>query len=124
VLVAAIVASCGGSQAPAQSCPDPTPGGDPKAQPEGIALQDFGTMTETAHRGDFVSAAVISERSVDQLYDPLRDHVKDGGYSILNTENEHFEAEIFFADERGKVALLQLREGPCLGQVTIRLTYG
>lgn len=81
-------------------------------------------MTETATEGDFVSAAVISERSVDQLYDPLTKHVQTGGYDILNTENEHFEAEIFFADEQGKVALLQLREGPCRGQVTIRLTYG
>ena len=119
-----MLSSCGGSQLPAQSCPEPTPGGDPQVQPEGIDLREFGTLTETGSQDEFVSAAVISERSVDQLYDPLSQHVEDGGYSILNTENEHFEAEIFFADEQGKVALLQLREGPCRGQVTIRLTYG
>jgi hypothetical protein len=123
VLSCALV-SCGGSQPDAAVCPEPKAGGDASIQPDGIDLRDYGTLTETRKKGDFISAVVISERSVDELYDPLLKEVSDADYNVLNSENEHFEAEIFFGDPSGRVALLNLREGPCLGQVTIRLTFG
>lgn len=118
------LASCDGADPAADACPKPKAGGNAAIQPEGIDLRDYGTLTETRKKGEFVSAVVVSERSVDDLYDPLLEEVQDADYNVLNSENEHFEAEIFFGDPSGRVALLNLREGPCLGQVTIRLTYG
>jgi hypothetical protein len=121
---ASIAVLPGCSDPPADACPEPKPGGDASVLPDGIRLQRFGTLTESKRQGDFLSAAVIAESSVDELYQPLLEHVRDAGYSVLNSENEHFEAEIFFGHDEGAVALMSLREGPCRGQVTIRLTYG
>jgi len=121
---AVILAACGGSDPAAQPCPAPEAGGDPAAQPDGIDLRVHGTLTETRRKGEFSSAVAVSELSVDELYDPLLAEVDRAGYDVLNSENEHFEAEIFFGDQTGRVALLNLREGPCRGQVTIRLTFG
>ncbi len=124
LLLTCALASCDGSEPPPEACPEPKPGGDAAVQPEGIDLRDFGVLTETSKKGEFVSAVVISEKAVDDLYDPLTKAVTEADYNILNSENEHFEAEIFFGDAKGRVALLNLREGPCQGQVTIRLTFG
>ena len=121
--IVAFVSACG-PDAPAKVCPEPQPGGDAAVLPAGIDLPRYGTLTESKSDGEFISAVVISQRSIDQLYDPLLEDVQEADYSVLNSENEHFEAEIFFGDSEGRVALMNLREGPCRGQVTIRLTFG
>ncbi len=64
----------------------------------------------------------MTTTSIIELYPPLARQVIDAGYTIVSSENEGTDAEIFFA--RGRVAAVYLmRQGPCDELVTITLDY-
>ena len=73
-------------------------------------------------RGDALGITAVSEKTVVELYPPLARAVLAAGYSIVASDNEGFEAEIFFGDDRVTGAY-RLREGPCEGEVTVRLLF-
>lgn len=79
-------------------------------------------MKVSTRRG-FVGAQAITETSIVELYPELSRRVRSEGYQQISGENEGFEAEIYFQKGRDTGAFL-LREGPCEGQVTVRLIYG
>ena len=72
----------------------------------------------------FVSARIVSETKIVELYPPIARSILDNGYEILSGDNEGFEAEIFFKRGKHENGNIYMREGPCEGQVTMTLTYG
>ena len=91
--------------------------------PAGLPLDDWGTVVEISERRGYVGVEAISETTIVELYPEISRAVSDGGYVTISGENEGFEAELFFQKGRDTGTFL-LREGPCKGQVTIKLIYG
>ncbi|MFN2526615.1 MAG: hypothetical protein ABR505_10220 [Actinomycetota bacterium] len=91
--------------------------------PTEFALEEFAEITEVIRRPRSLTAEAVTTTSIIELYPPLARSVLDAGFEILASENEGFEAEIFFASKR-RTGAYRLREGPCEGLVTIRLLYG
>ncbi len=123
-LVALMVGACGDEEAGsgAAPCPTPTSVRGSEALPENLELDRFGVVTRVEEANRSVGAEIISESSVVELYPPLARDLLDSGYDILSGDNEGFEAEIFFA-RKGVNGAYRLREGPCKGQVTIRVVF-
>jgi hypothetical protein len=107
----------------AGACESPKPAADISALPDGIALEEFGTVVRARKRNGFVGAQAVADAAVDKLYAPLLDLLKDGGYEIIGEDNEGFEAEIFFTRATNSGSLI-LRRGDCAGATNIILTYG
>lgn len=62
----------------------------------------------------------MSELTVVELYPPLARAILDAGYEIVSADNEGFEAEIYFGDDRTTGAY-RLRKAPCRQQVIVKL---
>jgi hypothetical protein len=69
-----------------------------------------------------VGAEAISGTQIVELYPILSRHLMNNGYVTVSGENEGFEAEIFFQKGKAPGSLL-LREGPCEGDVTVKLLF-
>jgi hypothetical protein len=102
----------------------PASGGNEKLLPEDLDLGGYGVLADTRTVGGFLSARIVSETKIVELYPPIARSLLDNGYEILSGDNEGFEAEIFFDKGQEVTGNLYMREGPCEGQVTITLTYG
>lgn len=120
--------SCGsGSAEPAarpEPCPSPTPVRDISLLPKDVPLQRLATITELEIKGGFLGAEATTDTSIVELYPPLARALLNSDYDILSSDNEGFEAEIFFGRGKNITGTFLLREGPCKDQVTIRLLYG
>ena len=127
-IAAALLFGCGGGGNGAASgptpCPLPSAGGDPRFLLDDLSLDDYGVLAMTRRQGGFTRANVVSETKIVELYPPIARSLLDNGYEILSGDNEGFEAEIFFRKGKELNGNLYMREGPCSGQVTLRLTYG
>lgn len=97
---------------------------DQSLLPSDVPLAEHGIVTEIEVEGGYVGATAVSDIQIVELYPPLARALLDGGYDIVSSDNEGFEAEIFFARGEGTTGAYRLREGPCPGQVTIKLLYG
>ena len=95
---------------------------DTSAVPDGLHLEDHATVTEVTRHDRAVGIVAVSDLSVVELYPPLARAILDSGYSIVSSDNEGFEAEIFFGDEHTTGAY-RLREAPCKDQVIVRLLF-
>ena len=89
-----------------------------------MPLTEFGEVVEANVEGGYLTAVAISRTQIVELDPPMQRELLAAGYEILAHDNEGFEAEIFFARGSDTVGTFTLREGPCDGQVTIRLVYG
>jgi len=92
--------------------------------PEGLDLTEYGVLAEAESNRGFVTARVVSETQIVELYPPIARSLVDNGFEILSGDNEGFEAEIFFKRGRYEAGNLYMREGPCTDQVTLRLSVG
>ena len=124
LLAAACSGGDGGSSSAPTPCPLPQAKGDEKLLPKDLGLTDYGVVTETTVARGFLSAQIVSETKIVELYPPIARAILDNGYRILSGDNEGFEAEIFFKRGSDANGNLYMREGPCAGQVTLTLTYG
>lgn len=127
LLVAGLTPACGGDAAPTAapaptSCPIPETSSDAGKVPSVLQLDDHSTITEVSRRRGALGVVAVSEKTVVELYPPLARAVLDAGYSIVASDNEGFEAEIYFGDDTTTGAY-RLREGPCKDQVTVRLLF-
>lgn len=125
--LAVVASSCAGDDThkpEARPCPSPTPIEDRAILPADLMLERFATVTDAEVKKGFLGAEAIATTSVVEVYPPLARQLVDAGYDILSSDNEGFEAEIFFARGKRTTGTYLLREGPCKGQVTIRLLYG
>jgi len=123
--VALLLCSCtGGGEVTTTStpCESPVPARAQKGVPNQLRLGRHATITKVAGRGKAVGVTAVSDLSVVELYPPLARAILDAGYSIVSSDNEGFEAEIFFGDD-STTGAYRLREGPCPGQVTVRLLF-
>ena len=114
----------GGGSAGPTPCALPDAGGDPSLLPQELALAEYGVVAESGIKRGFLSARIVSETAIVELYPPIARALLDNGYEILSGDNEGFEAEIFFKQKKGVTGNLYMREGPCEGQVTMTLTLG
>ncbi len=103
-------------------CPSPVPAGDTRQVPRELELTRHATVTEVARKGTAIGITAVSDLSVVELYPPLARAILDAGYSIVSSDNEGFEAEIFFGDGTTTGAY-RLREAPCNDQVIVRLLF-
>ncbi|MDQ4142321.1 MAG: hypothetical protein M3198_01015 [Actinomycetota bacterium] len=109
----------------AQVCATDAPitGAELHKLPQALSLQKWGIVTKVTERAGFVGAELVSEMKIVELYPVISRAVEGGGYETISGENEGFEAELFFQKGRNTGTFL-LREGPCKGQVTVKLIYG
>lgn len=123
-----VLGACGGdggdadSSAP-EACPSPSHAAATGAIPTDLDMDSFATITRVQAKPGFVGAEGVTDTSIIELYPPLARSVLDAGYDILSGDNEGFEAEIFFARGRRTTGTYLMREGPCEGQVTLKLIY-
>lgn len=108
-----------------QECPTPeaVTGSKLDELPPRLPLQKWGTIVKVTKRAGFVGAELISDATIAELYGEISRAVRDGGYLIVSSENEGFEAELFFQKGPNTGTFL-LRQGPCKGDVTVKLIYG
>ncbi len=105
------------------STESPAPDEDLALLPDDIPLDDWGTVVQVAKRRGYVGARAITESTIVELYPQLSKHIRLQGFQTISGENEGFEAEIFFTKGPNTGSFL-LRQGPCKGQVTIKLLFG
>ena len=123
--------ACGGDDGNGQSQADPkvcstdNPVADSDLEdlPEGLPLDEWGTIIKMSHKQGYLGAQAIGEMQIVELYPKITRAISDGGYRQISGENEGFEAEVFFQKGPNTGTFL-LRKGPCEGQVTVRLIYG
>lgn len=122
---AVVTGACGGSD-PAESrrCDLPKPVEDLSLLPRDVPLDEWAVVDQIEVRSGFLAARGVTETKIVELYPVIARAIVDEDYTILSGDNEGFEAEIFFKRGRGTTGNYFLREGPCEGQVTIRLLYG
>ena len=124
VLLGLVIAGCGGSEDPGlPKCPVPQALADTSNLPKNLPMEAWGTVDQAEVEDGFLSARAVTETSIIELYPVMARAVSEGGYTILAGDNEGFEAEIFFNRGEGTTGTFRLRQGPCAGQVTIRLLY-
>jgi hypothetical protein len=118
-------ASGGEGSSPRPSpCPSASPLADTSALPPDLPVDELSEVVEMRVRKGFLSAQGVTDTSIVELYPQLSRALLGEGYEIISGDNEGFEAEIFFRRGRGTTGTYLLREGPCEGQVTLRLLYG
>ena len=122
-VVAATACGGGGGDADAlPACTSPSPATDTSLVPPELQLEQHATITAVARRGAATGITAVSNKSVVELYPPLARAILDAGYSIVSSDNEGFEAEIFFGDN-SVTGAYRLREAPCRDQVIVRLLF-
>lgn len=127
LLLATLALSCssdGSPQVGASPTPCVTPplASDADEAPKELELHRHATIIDVKRRAGALGITAVSGLTVVELYPPLARAILDAGYSIVSSDNEGFEAEIFFGDDRVTGAY-RLREGPCEDQVTVRLLF-
>ena len=113
----------GPTAASAACSTSPAPEDELAVLPDDLPLDEFGSVIQASERQGFVGAEVITETTIVELYPELSRLISENGFQTISGENEGFEAEIFFTKGKNTGSLL-LREGPCKGQITIKLLYG
>lgn len=122
-----VLSSCGGGSgdtggAGTPECLEPVPAADTADMPRELQLDRHATITEVAKKKGALGVTAISDLPVVELYPPLARAILDAGYSIVSSDNEGFEAEIFFGDE-SVTGAYRLREAPCGDQVIVKLLF-
>lgn len=119
-----VAVSCGGSEpARPQACETPEPIEDLSLLPRDVPLDEWAAVHQIEVESGFLAARGVTDTSIVELYPVVARATVDAGYTILSGDNEGFEAEIFFDRGEGTTGTYLLRQGPCEGQVTIRLLY-
>ncbi len=104
-------------------CPSPSPAANLRALPRDLPLQKWGTVTAVSNPKGFIGAEIVATTTVVELHPVIARALLDAGYKIVGADNEGFESELFFARNQELSGAFRLREGPCEGQVTVRLLY-
>ncbi|GAA2107091.1 hypothetical protein [Actinomadura alba] len=123
---AALVAALAGCGDPAggspRACAEPVPVAKSRLAALPLDLSRAGTVTEVGSGAGHVGATVVAESTIDESYAALPAVLTAGGFDVVAEENEGIEADIFFVRGRRETGSVKLVEGPCEGQVTLRLT--
>jgi hypothetical protein len=124
VVLAAALPGCAGGTAggPARGCAEPVPVAKSRLAALPLDLSRAGTVTEVGSEPGHVGATAVAESTIDESYAWFPAVLTAGGFEVVAEENEGIEADIFFVRGGHQTGSVKLVEGPCEGQVTIRLT--
>ncbi|MEA2447021.1 MAG: hypothetical protein QOK47_658, partial [Actinomycetota bacterium] len=104
-------------------CPSPTPTSGAASFLKEFPLTDWGELTAFESEGKYATATLLSSQSVIELHPQIARAVIDSRFKIIGADNEGFESEIYFARKERFYGAFRLRNGPCEGQVTVRLLF-
>ena len=111
-----VFAACGGAgpeEPAATPCPDVVAIKVSTPVLEALGLERWSTVTEEERRAGFIGAEAISEEKIVDLYPDIVRTLEEDGYVFLGGDNEGFEAEISFKDEKSRHISFALRQHPC-----------
>lgn len=103
-----------------------------RAVPEPLAVPEGARVTELVEQEGYVVLSAVAEGGVDDVYGPMEEELKAGGFEIVGRDYEGFEAELFFVSERdgagedggdSSAGVVRVRLGPCPEQVTLSILY-
>jgi hypothetical protein len=122
-VLALALAGCAvdGSGQAAGDCAEPTPAPALDDPPPALRIDALGTVTEVARERRAVNAVAVTDGTIEELQPRVARALEDAGYTIVGQENEIVEADVFFSRGEQTTGGAKLLEGPCEGQVTIRL---
>lgn len=121
-----LLTACGGERRDAStravSCESPRTAASSDLVPPELQLDQHATVTKVERKGAALGVTAVSDLPIVELYPPLARAILDAGYSIVSSDNEGFEAEIFFGDDKTTGAY-RLREAACPDQVVVKLLF-
>lgn len=91
--------------------PDPAPGRDDSLVPAIFLPPGAEIAKAEAERGGFITAINVP-LSVGQAFDFYKRAVEEGGYEVIQTDNEGFEAELYLRHGK-RLAAIQVRTSTC-----------
>lgn len=122
--VLCLVGGCGGG-APTTGtdgeCAAPTPVGSTAALPDTLDLEPLGTVTRVATDRGLLTVRAVTEGTLEELDRSYSGALEDAGYTIVGSENEVIEADIYFADAQGRIGGVKFLTTDCADQVVVRL---
>lgn len=122
LLGALLLAGCG-SGSDAAGCPAPKRVDRPGPLVAALGLQKLGVPVVARQDGELSTATVVSDQSVGALLQPVTKALKAGGYDVLGTEDEGFEAEIYFARGTDTNGVARLTGDPsCEGRSRVQVS--
>lgn len=83
-------------------------------------LESFGTVTNVERRAGYKGAEFITEESVIELYPRIVRELSERGYTFVGGDNEGFEAELAFVDEKERNVSFSVRQG-CGAQNVVKV---
>jgi hypothetical protein len=106
------------------SCAEPLSAAKSITLPDDLPMVDEVELTNVKRERGFIAVTgVVTDRTVNDLYQPMARSVERNGFDILGQENEGFEAEVYFARATDVAGIASLRRGPCPEQVTYSVMY-
>jgi hypothetical protein len=91
--------------------PDPAADRDDSLVPDIFLPPGAEIAKAQAERGGFITAINVPQ-SVGEAFDFYTAAAKDGGYEVIQTDNEGFEAEIYLRHGK-RLAAIQVRTSTC-----------
>jgi len=122
--VLCLVGGCGGGSPTSGTdgeCAAPTPVGSTAALPDSLDLEPLGTVTQVASDRVLVTVRAVTEGTLEELDRSFSGALEDAGYTIVGSENEIIEADIYFADPQGRIGGVKFLTTDCADQVVARL---
>lgn len=126
VLTVVLAGGCGGeSNSGAEGrCHPPTPAGNASALPRALDPTSLGTLTDVVRQDGFVNVTAVAEGSVGGVHERVSRALEEAGYTIVGSENEVVEADVFFARGRATTGGAKVAQSACPGRVRITLFVG
>lgn len=117
-----LLAGCAAEEPPeARGCAAPTPAPSTAALPDDIDLGAVGTITSVEPDRGVVNVRAVTEGTLEELDRSFSRALNEAGYTIVGTENEVVEADIFFANPQGGLGAVKFIRGGCEDRVNIEL---
>ena len=103
-------------------CAAPTPASSTAALPDTLDFEPLGTVTRVASDRGLVTVRAVTEGTLEELDRSFSVALEAAGYTIVGSENEVIEADIYFADPKGRIGGVKFVTTDCgADQVIVRL---
>ncbi len=125
VCTVALVAGCGGqgaTNATGADCVEVTPASNPATVTRLIDLGDAVTLTTTRRQDRLVTARAVSSKGIDDLVTEFQKELAGSTWTVIQVDNEGFEAELYLSGASGELGVVKIRETGCPGQTSVSIT--
>jgi hypothetical protein len=127
LLAVGSLVGCGAPEVPtpADTCAALTGEAPPRALTKVLDLTGLFLVEEQSSDLSSLQVAGAAEGTLTDSLEAIRQALLDQGWTILNLDDEGFEAEIFAVGPDGEIGGIRLRDTECEGQttVTVSLTF-